>query len=63
MGYAPSARSKREVVAFNVRYGAANDGEDRWELREEHVLATIEASGETVDAEVLEALKRLGYAE
>ena len=40
----PTGPAPLEVVAFNVRYGAANDGEDRWELREEHVLATIEAS-------------------
>jgi endonuclease/exonuclease/phosphatase family metal-dependent hydrolase len=31
------------VMSFNVRYGSANDGEDRWEKRRELFFHTIEA--------------------
>ncbi len=32
------------VMSFNIRYGTARDGEDHWEKRKEHVLATIQAA-------------------
>jgi endonuclease/exonuclease/phosphatase family metal-dependent hydrolase len=31
------------VMTFNIRYGTANDGEDRWEKRRDLLFATIEA--------------------
>lgn len=31
------------VMSFNIRYGTANDGENRWDLRREFVVDTIEA--------------------
>lgn len=30
-----------KVMSFNIRYGSANDGEDRWPLRRDLVLKTI----------------------
>lgn len=35
--------SSLQVVTFNIRYGLANDGLDRWELRRPRALAQIEA--------------------
>lgn len=32
------------VMSFNIRFGSANDGPNRWELRQEMVLETIEAA-------------------
>ena len=29
------------VMTFNIRYGAANDGENSWEYRKDHVIETI----------------------
>lgn len=29
------------VVSFNIRYGSANDGPDRWELRRDRAVATV----------------------
>lgn len=29
------------VMSFNIRYGLANDGENHWKHRDEHVIATI----------------------
>ena len=43
------------VMSFNVRYGTANDGEDRWEKREQHVLDVIADEAPTLLA-VQEAL-------
>ncbi|MDF1800889.1 MAG: endonuclease/exonuclease/phosphatase family protein [Planctomycetota bacterium] len=43
------------VMSFNVRYGTANDGDDRWEEREQHVLDVIAAEAPTLLA-VQEAL-------
>lgn len=37
---ADSAASIR-VMSFNIRYGAANDGENRWEVRKPLVIETI----------------------
>jgi endonuclease/exonuclease/phosphatase family metal-dependent hydrolase len=31
------------VMTFNIRYGTANDGENRWDLRKDFVVETIEA--------------------
>ncbi|HEV3486111.1 MAG TPA: hypothetical protein VG106_11935, partial [Vicinamibacterales bacterium] len=31
------------VMTFNIRYGTAADGEDRWEKRRDLLFATIEA--------------------
>jgi hypothetical protein len=31
------------VMSFNIRYGTADDGEDRWEKRRELLFATVEA--------------------
>ncbi len=33
------------LVSFNIRYASANDGPDRWELRRDKVIATIEDLG------------------
>ena len=30
------------VMSFNIRYGTANDGENRWELRKDLVIGTIQ---------------------
>ena len=32
-----------KVMSFNIRYGSANDGEDRWDRRKEFVVETIKA--------------------
>lgn len=34
-----------KVMSFNLRYGLANDGENRWERRREFALARIQAFG------------------
>lgn len=39
---APLENSVR-VMSFNIRYGTANDGENRWDLRRDFVIDTIEA--------------------
>lgn len=31
------------VMSFNIRYGTANDGENRWDLRKDFVVDTIQA--------------------
>jgi endonuclease/exonuclease/phosphatase family metal-dependent hydrolase len=36
-----AAREDLRALTFNIRYGRANDGPDRWELRAEKVLGTI----------------------
>ncbi len=33
------------VMSFNIRYGTANDGENRWELRRDLVIETIQKHG------------------
>lgn len=43
---APPAAEPENVVrvmSFNLRYGTANDGENRWELRRDFVIDTIDA--------------------
>lgn len=44
-----------DVMTFNIRYGTANDGDDRWELRELEVLGVINGASPTILA-VQEAL-------
>ncbi len=36
------------VMSFNIRYGTANDGPDRWELRREQMFALLKAQGADV---------------
>ncbi|MCB9914038.1 MAG: endonuclease/exonuclease/phosphatase family protein [Planctomycetes bacterium] len=38
-----ATRDDLRVVTFNIRYGTANDGLDRWELRSGKVVATLRA--------------------
>jgi endonuclease/exonuclease/phosphatase family metal-dependent hydrolase len=45
------------VVSFNIRYGTANDGEDRWELRRELVIDTIR----DLDADLLGLQEALDF--
>ena len=33
-----------ELMTFNIRYGTANDGENSWEFRKDHVVDTIKDS-------------------
>ena len=41
----PSAEPENSVrvMSFNIRYGTANDGENRWDLRKDFVVDTIKA--------------------
>ena len=39
----PKADHTLRVMTFNIRYGAANDGDNRWELRREQVVKAIRA--------------------
>ncbi len=45
------------VMSFNLRYGTANDGENRWELRKEFVADTIRAS----DPDLLGTQETVGF--
>lgn len=38
-----SAASDVRVMSFNIRFGTANDGENRWPLRQDFVVETIRA--------------------
>jgi endonuclease/exonuclease/phosphatase family metal-dependent hydrolase len=49
VGESRSAAELVRVVSWNIRYGSAQDGLDRWSLRRERVLSTIRA----LDADVL----------
>ena len=40
---APSAATGVRVMSFNIRYSTANDGEDRWEKRQDFLIDTIRA--------------------
>ena len=40
---APAAPVAVRVMSFNIRYGTANDGEDRWERRQDFLVETIRA--------------------
>jgi endonuclease/exonuclease/phosphatase family metal-dependent hydrolase len=45
LGY-PEVRSAQDelvVMSYNIRYGTANDGDNRWELRRPHMIALIKA--------------------
>lgn len=42
-GRADEASSDVRVMSFNIRYGTANDGENRWERRKEFLIETIRA--------------------
>lgn len=43
MGQTGCSPSPVRVVSFNIRYGTADDGPDRWELRRAHVIETLRA--------------------
>lgn len=45
------------VMSFNLRYGSANDGDNRWELRKEFVAETVLAS----DPDLLGTQETLGF--
>ncbi|MGV3615700.1 MAG: endonuclease/exonuclease/phosphatase family protein [Fimbriimonas sp.] len=38
----PVVAEPLKVMSFNIRYGTANDGDDRWELRRPKTLTTIQ---------------------
>lgn len=38
----PAGELELKVLTFNIRYGTAADGEDRWELRRERVCGVLE---------------------
>ena len=40
---AAQAPAPLNVMSFNIRYGTANDGDNRWELRRDAVVETIES--------------------
>lgn len=44
----PVVAEPLKVMSFNIRYGTANDGENRWELRRPHTLAVIQKHAPTV---------------
>src|SRR5688572_1248204 len=37
-------KSALRVMTFNIRYGTADDGENRWELRKDLLIRTIRAA-------------------
>lgn len=41
--FAQDTASTIRVMSFNIRYGTANDGINRWELRKEFLVETIES--------------------
>lgn len=43
-----SAPEPLTVMSFNIRYGTANDGPDRWELRRDQLFALLRAEGPDV---------------
>jgi endonuclease/exonuclease/phosphatase family metal-dependent hydrolase len=43
VGLAQDAASTIRVMSFNIRYGTANDGINRWDLRKEFLVETIES--------------------
>lgn len=45
------------VMSFNIRYGSASDGENRWDLRREFVVETIRA----FDPDLLGTQETLGF--
>ena len=66
---APPAAAVREpltVMSFNIRYGAANDGEDRWALRREFLFEVVREANadlvglqEALDGQIQELLAAL----
>jgi len=38
----PAAGAPLRVMSFNIRYGTADDGENRWDLRRDRLVAAIE---------------------
>lgn len=63
---ASSARTPLTVMSFNIRYGTANDGEDRWELRKDLLFGVVrDASAdlvglqEALDGQIQELLTTL----
>ena len=42
------ASATLEVMSFNIRYGTANDGDNRWELRRELVIERMQAAAPEV---------------
>ena len=49
VGFQPAAAQDALVVmSYNIRYGTANDGENRWELRRPHVIDLIKAQNPDV---------------
>src|SRR5687767_15955391 len=39
----PTASEPIQVMSFNIRYGTANDGQNRWENRREMLFALLRA--------------------
>lgn len=52
----PPAPAELDVMSFNIRYGTANDGSNRWELRRQLLFDTIR----TADPDVLGVQEALG---
>ena len=42
LGLAQDLASTIRVMSFNIRYGTANDGVNRWDLRKEFLVETIQ---------------------
>ena len=49
------------LMTFNIRYGTANDGENSWEFRREHVVETIRNASPGVIAIQEALLEQLEY--
>jgi endonuclease/exonuclease/phosphatase family metal-dependent hydrolase len=43
-----AAQQPLDVMSFNIRYGTANDGENRWEARREQLFALLKAENPDV---------------
>jgi endonuclease/exonuclease/phosphatase family metal-dependent hydrolase len=56
---APASAEQPEtrVMTFNIRYGTANDGMNRWDNRKEFLVATIKA----FDPDLLGTQETLGF--
>jgi endonuclease/exonuclease/phosphatase family metal-dependent hydrolase len=70
LGQPQSAPAPLAVMSFNIRYGTANDGENRWELRREQLFDLLKAEQpdviglqEALHAQIEEILTAVpGYA-
>ena len=40
-GAQPKPRDPLQVLSFNIRYGTANDGDNHWSLRREHLFEVL----------------------